>query len=267
MPKKKKNSLGSAAKAVKLTRRELCKDNIDVLTPENITNSGKSDRGWMDSTGVRAAGLGNLFAESPDPIDMFISNNAYARAGFATMQFELYPPLEVTYGKPTTRDNLIAFLKEQVLARENSNYKAGDYMVKDSPHIDNPKAIPGGTTNADLIVLYWFGRRCDAQGHDLPADLKSQEQYAALYFVGKGIVFMKGTNFEGHETLIDFMEIMSSIRFIGNSPYLGFVPRAIRPHPMQFLTNVPRAEGTPVPKLCFQCGESKSDSDMKQCSR
>lgn len=78
--------------AVQLKRRKLVDGYVDALTPENITNSGKHDGGWMDSEGVVAAGLGRMISETPDPIDVFISNNAYDRAGFATMNFELYPP-------------------------------------------------------------------------------------------------------------------------------------------------------------------------------
>mmetsp|Transcript_7938 Transcript_7938/g.11870 ORF Transcript_7938/g.11870 Transcript_7938/m.11870 type:complete len:104 (-) Transcript_7938:3053-3364(-) len=85
--------------AVRLKRRKLVNGYIDALTPENITNSGEYDGGWMDSLGVAAAGLGNVFSQTPDPIQMFISNNAYDRAGFATLLFELYPPLEVSSGK------------------------------------------------------------------------------------------------------------------------------------------------------------------------
>lgn len=265
MAKKKRSSSSAVRAAVKLKRRELCKGYIDVLTPENVTNSGKSDRGFMDSIGVRAAGLGSMFDEIPDHMDMFISNNAYARPGFATLQFELCPPLETSRNKPTTRENLMEYLHDQVLSRENSHYKAGRYLVSDSPHIQDPKAIPGGTTNADLIVLYWYERSCDAEGHDLPTDLTSKKQYAAMYFSGKGIVFIKCTNFERHDQVMDFMEIMSSIRFIANSPYHGF-ERGINPMTMTF-GYAPRSASTVVPKLCFQCGESQSGTDIKQCSR
>lgn len=75
----------SSEKKVKLKRRELLNGYIDALTPENITNSGKSDGGWMDSIGVRAAGLGYILDEVIDPMEKFISNNAYARPGFATV--------------------------------------------------------------------------------------------------------------------------------------------------------------------------------------
>ena len=73
--KGKKKNLSPAATAVNLIRRELCNGYIDALTPEKVTNSGKSDGGWMDSTGVRSAGLGHIFEETPDPMDKFISNN------------------------------------------------------------------------------------------------------------------------------------------------------------------------------------------------
>ena len=61
--------------AVILKRRELCNGYIDALTPANVTNSCKSDGGWMDSIGVHNAGLGHLFEATPDPMDKYISNN------------------------------------------------------------------------------------------------------------------------------------------------------------------------------------------------
>jgi len=110
MSSNKKKSPGSkkSPATLKLTRRQLLDGSIDALTPENVTNSGKNDRGWMDSSGVKAIGLGMFFNDTPDPVEKFISNNAYARAGFAQMQIELYPPLEVcgNYGHGRERTNL-----------------------------------------------------------------------------------------------------------------------------------------------------------------
>lgn len=65
-----KENLSPARGAVQLVRRKLVKDYVDALTPQNVTNSGKSDGGWMDSMGVTAAGLGHMLTETPDPIDM-----------------------------------------------------------------------------------------------------------------------------------------------------------------------------------------------------
>ena len=98
-------------------------------------------------------------------LSSFVFIQAYARPGFATLQYELYPPLELCGNycpefqgdnKPSTRENLILFLKSTLNARENSYYKSGQYTVRDSPHIDHPKGlvVDGATTNADIIVTY-----------------------------------------------------------------------------------------------------------------
>jgi len=88
------------------------------------------------------------------------------------------------------------FLKFQVGERENTFYKAGLYTVNENcPRIGHPKemSINRGddttTTNADLIVLYWYERKCDAKGSgDLPEDLTAKEQFAALYFSGRAML-------------------------------------------------------------------------------
>lgn len=184
------------------------------------------------------------------------------------MQIELYPPLEVTGGKPTTRENLLDFLKNNVSERENNYYKMGNYDVRDSPHINHPKQLPGGTTNADIIVQYWYSRQCDVSGHDIPLGLRSVEQFAALHFSGRGIVFFKAANFEGHNRNIDFMEILSSIRFIKNTPYLGFRNTLAIALPFAHRAPSARPATERVPKLCFQCGASdQTKTDMKQCGR
>ena len=201
------------------------------------------------------------------------SLQAYARPAFANVQYELYPPLELCgnysffqgVNRPTTRENLMKFLTSHVHARENSFYKRGQYTVKDSPRIDYPKGIPNGTTNADLIVTYWYERRCDAQGHDLPPDLTSKEQFAALYFSGKGVVIVQAANFERHDKSIDIMDIVSSVRFIKNAPYYGY-ERGMNPATFT-IENVPRSSSNGIPKICFQCGDTKSDTDVKKCSR
>ena len=72
---KKNNLPKNDSTAVNLTRRELCNGYIDALTPQNVTNSRKSDGGWMDSIGVHNAGLGHLFEATADPMDKYISNN------------------------------------------------------------------------------------------------------------------------------------------------------------------------------------------------
>ena len=103
-------------------------------------------------------------------------------------------------------------------------------------------------------------------GHDIPLGLRSVEQFAALNFSGRGIAFFKAANFEGHNRTIDFMEILSSIRFIKNTPYLGFTV-GISP-PTLTLATVPRSAAGGVPKLCFKCGASdQTKTDMKQCGR
>ena len=281
MSSNKKKSPGSKKNpaTVKLTRRQLLDGSIDALTPENVTNSGKNDRGWMDSSGVKAIGLGGIFTETPDPVEKFISNNAYARAGFAQMQIELYPPLEVcgNYGQgrehqPTTRENLLQFLKYQVGERENTFYKAGLYTVDENcPRIGHPKELSSTsgddtTTNADQIVLYWYERKCDAKGSgDLPEDLTAKEQFAALYFSGRAIVIVQATNFERHNQSIDVMDIVSSIRYIKETPYFGFSDIGLNPSSLTF-HSVPRTPPTDgMPKLCFHCG--KRETTSKQCSR
>mmetsp|Transcript_8333 Transcript_8333/g.13724 ORF Transcript_8333/g.13724 Transcript_8333/m.13724 type:complete len:127 (+) Transcript_8333:2183-2563(+) len=110
----------------------------------------------MDSEGVVAAGLGKMLSETPDPIDAFISNNAYDRAGFATINFELYPPLEVSSEKRSNRENLMDFLEGQISCRENNFYRAGAYIARDSPRIQRPKKLPDCTTNTDIIVQQWY---------------------------------------------------------------------------------------------------------------
>jgi hypothetical protein len=140
------NNSSASRAAVRLKRRKLVNGYIDALTPENITNSGEYDGGWMDSLGVAAAGLGNMFSQTPDPIQMFISNNAYDRAGFATLLFELYPPLEVSSGICGNRENLMDFLEAQISCRENDSYKAGAYIARESPRIEHLNGLPGGTT-------------------------------------------------------------------------------------------------------------------------
>ena len=72
---KKNNLPKNDSTAVNLTRRELCNGYVDALTPQNVTNSRKSDGGWMDSIGVHNAGLGHLFEATADPMDKYISNN------------------------------------------------------------------------------------------------------------------------------------------------------------------------------------------------
>jgi len=258
--------------AVQLKRRKLVDGYVEALAPKNVTNSGRHDGGWMDSEGIVAAGLGNMFKETPNPIDVFISNNAYDRAGFATMNFELYPPLEVSFGKPCNRENLIEFLEEQISCRENSFYKAGEYIARDSPRID--QGTPKGTTKADIIVQKWFERRLDNLDRDLPANLTSKEQFAALSFSGKGIVIIKATNFERHDEMINVMDILSSVQFIGES-YFGF-EFGLSPATMT-LSHFPRSAGNGVPRLCFHCGKreerksgvtnDKAEVGFKRCSR
>eukprot|EP00985_Skeletonema_marinoi_P003469 scaffold1494_cov109-Skeletonema_marinoi.AAC.7 len=259
--------------AVRLKRRKLVNGYIDALTPENITNSGEYDGGWMDSLGVAAAGLGNVFSQTPDPIQMFISNNAYDRAGFATLLFELYPPLEVSSGKSSNRENLMDFLEAQISCRENDSYRAGAYIARESPRIDHPKGLPGGTTNADIIVQKWYERPVDGSSPNLPANLTSKEQFAALSFSGKGIVVIKATNFERHDKIINIMDISSSVRFIGKT-YFGVGFSFGISHPT-LACIFPRSS---VPKLCFHCGKSEEEKsgvsddkskiiDFKRCSR
>eukprot|EP00984_Skeletonema_dohrnii_P010091 scaffold3922_cov85-Skeletonema_dohrnii-CCMP3373.AAC.7 len=271
------NSSASRA-AVRLKRRKLVNGYIDALTPENITNSGEYDGAWMDSDGVVAAGLGKMFSQTPDPVDMFISNNAYDRAGFATLTFELYPPLEVSSGKPyepkaSNRENLMDFLETQISSRENNSYRAGAYIARDSPRIGHPKGLPKGTTNADIIVQKWYERPVDGSSPYLPANLTSKEQFAALSFSGKGIVVIKATNFERHDKSINIMDISSSVRFIGET-YFGFT-FGINP-PDLTMGHFPRSSDG-VPKLCFHCGKNEEGKsgvsnngakvDFKRCSR
>lgn len=256
----------SSEKKVKLKRRELLNGYIDALTPENITNSGKSDGGWMDSIGVRAAGLGHILDEVIDPMEKFISNNAYGRPGFATLQFDLCPPLELSCNKPTKRENLTKFLKDQIYARESSFYKAGQFTVDESyPRIDNPKGMSNGTTNADIIVTYWYERPVE-NAPCLPDDLTAKEQYAALYFSGRGIVIIQCTNFARHDEDINVMDILKSVRYKRDAPYFGH--HALNPATLSLaFAQCPRSPTNGMPKICFQCGETKSESNVKRCSR
>lgn len=231
-----------------LTRRRVNRGYVELLTPSNVTNSKKADGGWMDTRGVTDAGLGSMF-NTADPVDSYISNNAYARAGFASMHIELYPPLEV-HGKPSTRENLMEYLKTATYQRENSPYKAGNFVDLNAPRIDNPADTMGST--ADLIVQYWYERPCDAVGHDLPSNLKAVVNIAAVYFAGKGMVVFKADNFHNLVPTIDFTEILSSIRFVGKSPYL------------------PRFDSPQAPRLCFRCCASKSSpegTELLGCGR
>ena len=123
--------------------------------------------------------------------------------------------------------------------------------------------MPGGTTNADLIVQYWYKRKCDVAGiDDIPTDHKSFEQFAALHFAGKGVVIINAANLDGHDQSIDFMEILASVRFISGSPYLGF-------HFSLFSGPIPRSKDEEVPFLCFRCGASDKTEgvNLMQCSR
>ena len=108
-------------------------------------------------------------------------------------------------------------------ARENSYYKSGQYTVRDSPHIVHPKGlVDGATTNADIIVTYFYERKCDVRDPTFPPDLTSKEQYAALYFSGKGVVIIQAANFERHDLSINIMDIVLSVRYIKESPYYGY---------------------------------------------
>ena len=173
--------------------------------------------------------------------------------------------MELSCNKPTKRETLTKFLKDQIYARESSYYKAGQFTVDEScPRIGNPKGMSNGTTNADIIVTYWYERPVE-NASCLPDDLTAKEQYAALYFSGRGIVIIQCTNFVRHDEDINVMDILKSVRYKRDAPYFGFT-RGLHPATLTF-AQCPRSPTNGIPKLCFQCGETKSETNVKQCSR
>ena len=159
-------------------------------------------------------------------------------------------------------------------ARENSYYKSGQYTVRDSPHIDHPKGlVDGATTNADIIVTYFYERKCDVRDPTFPPDLTSKEQYAALYFSGKGVVIIQAANFERHDLSINIMDIVLSVRYIKESPYYGYersppsISLAMGVPSLHGGGMVPRSPTKGIPKICFQCGNTKAQAEVKRCSR
>ena len=166
------------------------------------------------------------------------------------------------------------YLEGQIACRENKFYKAGAYIARDSPRVEHPMGFQG-TTNADVIVQKWYERRVDSSTPNLPSNLTSKEQYAALCFSGKGIVVIKATNFERHDEILNVMELLSSVRFIG-SPYFGF-RYGLCPATITF-GHFPRCATNGNPKLCFHCGGSEGGKsvgssgtqakvvDFKRCS-
>lgn len=84
------------------------------------------------------------------------------------------------------------------------------------------------------------------------------------YTFREELCYVQATNFERHNQSIDVMDIVSSIRYIKETPYFGFT-RGLHPASMTFRTMLRTPSTDGVPKLCFHCG--KDETTSKRCSR
>ena len=74
------------------------------------------------------------------------------------------------------------------------------------------------------------------------------------------------TNFARHDEDINVMDILKSVRYKRDAPYFGH--HALNPATLSLaFAQCPRSPTNGMPKICFQCGETKSESNVKRCSR
>lgn len=265
-----------------LKRRTILDGHCRMLIPKKITNSGKSDGGWMDRVGITEAGFGQIF-EPPNamgPFDAFYSNDAWARPGFATLEIALYPPLE-TIGEPSTRSNLTDFVLNAVRDVENAEYHRGNYTDRDAPRIDHPGLTLNSTAN--LIVQYWYEVPVVVTSPYLPPDLTTIKQVALLSFAGRGMVLIRANNLETHDPPVDYNQLLASVEFVGSRPYLGPDPNLSGLQGLSmYLRNGNQSQAMAAinrerekqktmeaPRLCFRCSAASSSGGGKllQCSR
>lgn len=220
MPKKKRGEKKKGKQAVPLARRTILDGRCSFLAPGPITNSGRADGGWMDRVGIEGVGMGYIFQppNAMGPIDCFYSNDAYARAGFCTMQLELHPPLECI-GDESTPESLYEYLEGYMHNTENDSYKAGEYTVNDSVQrtIDDPSSIGSSATT---IVQKAFEVPI-TPGPNIPRNLTATTIVALVHFPGKGNVTFKANNFERHSPPLDYQEMLASISYTHQHAYHG----------------------------------------------
>ena len=251
---------------VPLERRTILDGHCSMLAPCPVTNSGRSDGGWMDRIGITNSGLGYIFRmeNALGPRDCFYSNDAYAKAGFCTMQLDLHPALEMIGGS-SAPESLEKYLEDYLQDTENEYYRRGDFRKIDSvPRIiDDPSSID---SPASMIVQIPFEVSI-TPGPNIPPGLTATTYAALVHFCGKGNVLFKANNFERHSPPLDYQKVLASITYETDAgPY-----RQVE-HVMATLATVARAQclaGT-IPDACLNCGIVSSNLDdgcLKTCGK
>lgn len=214
------------AQQVPLERKIILSDKISMLVPANITNSGRADGGWMDRTGITAAGMGSLFGppNALGAIDCFYSNDAWAKEGFCSIQLQLFPPSEVA----SSEASLTAYLEDRLFRSENDIYRAGTYTTDDANYprtITDPSSI--GST-ATMILQKAFTVPI-TPGPNISVGLTATTIASIIHFKDKGNVLMKANNFERHSPPLDYEKILSSIAYVAGASAYQQGPRLAVP--------------------------------------
>jgi hypothetical protein len=273
---KKKEAAAATPGEIPLERRTILDGNCEFLAPSPITNSCRADGGWMDRIGITAVGLGSLF-HNAHPVECFYSNEAYAKAGFCTMNLELQPPLEMI-GDESTAETLTDYLKSFCLDTENDHYQNGNYrLIPNSvvpPVIADPSTIG---SPASMIVQHAFevDITIDPRSTDIPRGLTAITYVALVHFAGKGNVLFKANNFHRHSPPLNYEKMLASISYKGNrAPYHGEDPsmsglRGVTSVPYSVAMANDQAEGGTMTDYCHKCGADKAPGGgpLMQCGK
>ena len=93
-----------------------------ISAPTPITNSTTSDRGRMNSTGLKATRMTKVFPPYVNyPVDAFVSNRAFEGQGFVQMFVELHPLGKFCDTESMKKELHIYSLTTANLAFENEN--------------------------------------------------------------------------------------------------------------------------------------------------
>lgn len=199
------------------SRRTILHDYITMLIPSPITNSGTADGGWMDRQGLRESGVvdPSVHQYMPGaPMACYLSNDAYAREGFAQLTVELHPPLECVQER-TTRESLTEYL--ETFAKETSNYNVALCQeIPLAPIEDPPRAsrhAPYQNRTADSIVhlSYRVGVEGAHLNPHLSSNLTATNYLAVVHFKDLGNVLVKARNFERHSPPLNCETLVASI--------------------------------------------------------
>jgi hypothetical protein len=282
----KKKAAATQAGEVPLKRQPILDGYCEFLAPSPITNSGRADNGgWMDRIGIEAVGLGHIFTDALGPMECFYSNEAFAAAGFCTMQLELHPPLE-TIGDASTAENLKGYLEGYCQETENEHYQTGNYRsIPDSvvpPVIADPSTI-GSPASMIVQLAFEVELTIDPRSTDIPHGMTAITYVALVHFANKGNVLFKANNFHRHAPPLDYEKMLASISYkTSKAPYHGPDPSMSGLRGLSDLINSggdwnrakstmarAQAEVGTLTNYCHKCGADKAPDGgpLMQCGK